>query len=57
MRMFGAIMFVLGVLLLGYGGSVFFSHGFTWRLGGLIATVGIFLAWWGVNCLRDRRFW
>jgi hypothetical protein len=56
MRVFGAIMFVLGASLLLYGASILFSNGFTWRLGGLLAAVGFFLAWWGVNCLRDRRF-
>ena len=56
MRVFGAIMFALGGSLLLYGTSLVLSNGITWRLGGLLSVVGLFLAWWGVNCLRDRRF-
>ena len=55
MRVFGAIMLMLGTLALIYGECIFLSNGFTWRLGGLLAVVGFFLAWWGVNCLLDRR--
>ena len=55
MRVFGAIMLVLGALLLAYGVSIFLSNGFTWRLGAWLAALGFFLAWWGVNCLLDRR--
>ena len=55
MRVLGAIMFVLGALLLAYGASIVAAHGVIWRLGELLAMVGFFLAWWGANCLFDRR--
>ena len=55
MRVFGAIMLVLGVVLIGYGVNLVMSGVAHWRIGELPAIVGFFLAWWGVNCLRDRR--
>ena len=54
MRVFGAAMMVLGAVLLAYGVSIVAAHGVIWRLGELLAVVGFFLAWWGVNCLFDR---
>ena len=55
MRVIGAIMLVSGAVLLAYGVSIVAAHGVIWRLGELLAVIGFFLAWWGVNCLLDRR--